>query len=97
MRRSLRGRLPFDGDSKEEVMSQVVYNNPDYGSRFFLRLSPSVGVRGGCEVVSRGDQGTAAEEPRHAAVGGGFDAPSVVRGDGAERAWRGGVGEGGEG
>ena len=94
MRRSLRGRLPFDGDSKEEVMSQVVYNNPDYGSRFFLRLSPSVGVRGGYEVVSRGDQGTAAEEPRHAAVGGGFDAPPVVRGDGAERAWRGGVGEG---
>ena len=77
-------------------MSQVVFNNPDYGSRFFLRLSPSVGVRAVCEVVSRGHQGTAAEEPRRAAVGGGAAATSVVRGDGEEGEWRGGVGEGGE-
>lgn len=79
-------------------MSQVVFNNPDYGSRFFLRLSPSVGLREVCEVVSRGDQGTAAEEPRRATVGGGAAATPVVPGDGAARARGGGVGEaGGEG
>ena len=77
--RSLRGRLPFDGDRQETIIKAIVTAQPDYNNSAFLNLSYNVGVREACEVVSRGDQRTAAEEPRHASVCRGFDAPSVVR------------------
>ncbi|OAO12156.1 protein kinase [Blastocystis sp. ATCC 50177/Nand II] len=35
----LRGRLPFDGQSKREVIEQVTKKTPDYNNKAFLRLS----------------------------------------------------------
>ena len=42
----LRGRLPFDGQSKEEVINQVIHSTPDYNNKSFMRLSENVGVLG---------------------------------------------------
>ena len=38
----LRGRLPFDGQTKEEIVDMVIHGKPDYTNKFFLRLSPNV-------------------------------------------------------
>lgn len=40
----LRGRLPFDGKSKEEILDQVIRGVPDYNNKSFMRLSPNVGL-----------------------------------------------------
>ena len=40
--RRLRGRLPFDGQSKREVIEQVTEKTPDYNNKAFLRLSENV-------------------------------------------------------
>lgn len=42
MKNRLRGRLPFDGQSKEEIVDMVIHGTPDYTNKFFLRLSPNV-------------------------------------------------------
>lgn len=42
VRRRLRGRLPFDGQSKREVIEQVTRKTPDYNNKAFLRLSENV-------------------------------------------------------
>ena len=39
----MRGRLPFDGKSKEEVLDQVIHGVPDYNNKSFMRLSSNVG------------------------------------------------------
>ena len=38
----MRGRLPFDGKSKDEIIHQVIYDEPDYTNKSFLRLSKNV-------------------------------------------------------
>ena len=38
----LRGRLPFDGKTKEEILDQVIHGVPDYNNKSFMRLSPNV-------------------------------------------------------
>lgn len=38
----LRGRLPFDGKSKDEVFNQIIRGSPDYNNKSIMRLSPKV-------------------------------------------------------
>lgn len=38
----LRGRLPFDGKTKEDILDQVIHGVPDYNNKSFMRLSPNV-------------------------------------------------------
>ena len=44
----MRGRLPFDGKSKDEIIHQVIYDEPDYTNKSFLRLSKN------CQSVIKG-------------------------------------------
>ena len=44
----MRGRLPFDGKSKDEIIHQVIYDEPDYTNKSFLRLSKN------CQAVIKG-------------------------------------------
>ena len=36
--------MPFDGQSKKEVIDQVINKTPDYNNKAFLRLSENVRV-----------------------------------------------------
>lgn len=40
----LRGRLPFDGETDEDIKKAIISGSPDYNNSNFLSLTYNVGM-----------------------------------------------------